>query len=88
MPPEGQNVREHVAEEHGATKEQSDASRLRRTQTGADEAAGIGLDRAETLPQEATTSARATSSGLALPCRMHEDPGQRGVPAPGMPPRC
>ncbi len=36
MPPEGQNVREHVAEKYGATKEQSDASRIRMTQAGAE----------------------------------------------------
>lgn len=36
MPPEGQNVREHVAEKYGSTKEQSDASRVRMTQAGAD----------------------------------------------------
>jgi len=35
MPPEGQNIREHVAEKYGSTKEQSDASRVRMTQAGA-----------------------------------------------------
>lgn len=36
MPPEGQNIREHVAEKYGYTKEQSDASRVRMTQAGAE----------------------------------------------------
>jgi len=36
MPPEGQNIREHVAEKYGSTKEQSDASRVRMTQAGAE----------------------------------------------------
>ena len=36
MPPEGQNVREHVAEKYGSTKEQSDASRVRMIQAGAE----------------------------------------------------
>jgi len=36
MPPEGQNIREHVAEKYGSTKEQSDASRLQMKQTGTD----------------------------------------------------
>lgn len=40
MPPEGQNVREHVAEKYGSTKEQSDASRVRMTQAGAE----VGFD--------------------------------------------
>ena len=34
MPPEGQNIREHVAEKYGSTREQSDASRVRMTQAG------------------------------------------------------
>jgi len=36
MPREGQNIREHVAEKYGSTKEQSDASRVRMTQAGAE----------------------------------------------------
>ncbi len=36
MPPEGQNIREHVAEKYGSTKEQSDASRVHMTQAGAE----------------------------------------------------
>lgn len=36
MPPEGQNIREHVAEKYGSTKEQSDASRVRMAQAGAE----------------------------------------------------
>lgn len=36
MPREGQNIREHVAEKYGSTKEQSDASRVRMTQVGAE----------------------------------------------------
>ncbi len=36
MPPEGQNIREHVAEKYGSTKEQSDASRVHMTQVGAE----------------------------------------------------
>lgn len=36
MPPEGQNIREHVAEKYGSTREQSEASRVHMTQAGAD----------------------------------------------------
>ncbi len=36
MPPEGQNLREHLAEKYGATKEQSQENRLRITQAGAE----------------------------------------------------
>ena len=36
MPREGQNIGEHVAEKYGSTKEQSDASRVRMTQAGAE----------------------------------------------------
>ena len=36
MPPEGQNITEHIAEKYGATPEQSRASRLQMTQAGAD----------------------------------------------------
>lgn len=35
MPPEGQNLREHLAEKYGATTEQSQENRLRITQAGA-----------------------------------------------------
>ncbi len=35
MPPEGQNLREHVAEKYGTTKEQSEDSRVRMTEVGA-----------------------------------------------------
>lgn len=40
MPPEGQNVREHIAEKYGATPEQSDKSRKQMTALGAD----LGFD--------------------------------------------
>lgn len=36
MPPEGQNVREHIAEKYGSTPEQSDKSRKQMTALGAD----------------------------------------------------
>lgn len=36
MPPEGQNLREHVAEKYGTTKEQSQDSRLKMIEIGAD----------------------------------------------------
>lgn len=36
MPAEGQNLREHVAEKYGTTKEQSEDSRARMTEIGAD----------------------------------------------------
>ncbi len=36
MSPEGQNLREHVAEKYGTTKEQSEESRVRMTEIGAD----------------------------------------------------
>lgn len=36
MAPEGQNLREHLAEKYGATKEQSQENRLRITQAGAE----------------------------------------------------
>lgn len=36
MPPEGQNMREHVAEKYGTTREQSEQSRIQMTQLGAD----------------------------------------------------
>lgn len=36
MPAEGQNLREHVSEKYGSTKEQSEASRVNMTQVGAD----------------------------------------------------
>ena len=36
MPPEGQNIREHVAEKYGLTKEQSGANRVRIAQAGAE----------------------------------------------------
>ena len=36
MPPEGQNLREHLAEKYGASKEQSQENRLRITQAGAE----------------------------------------------------
>lgn len=36
MPPEGQNITEHVAEKYGSTKAQSLASRERMTQAGAE----------------------------------------------------
>jgi len=39
MPPEGQNVREHVAEKYGATREQSEESRNQMTRLGA----GLGF---------------------------------------------
>ncbi|MDF1732023.1 MULTISPECIES: DsbA family oxidoreductase [unclassified Minwuia] len=40
MPPEGQNVREHIAEKYGSTPEQSDKSRKQMTAIGAD----LGFD--------------------------------------------
>jgi len=40
MPPEGQNVREHIAEKYGSTPEQSDRSRKQMTALGAD----LGFD--------------------------------------------
>jgi predicted DsbA family dithiol-disulfide isomerase len=40
MPAEGQNIREHVAEKYGSTKEQSEASRVHMTQAGAE----VGFD--------------------------------------------
>ena len=36
MPPEGQNIREHVAEKYGSTQAQSEASRVHMTQAGAE----------------------------------------------------
>lgn len=36
MPREGQNMREHLAEKYGSTREQSEASRATLTQAGAD----------------------------------------------------
>lgn len=36
MPPEGQNLREHVAEKYGTTKEQSEDRRLKMMEIGAD----------------------------------------------------
>jgi predicted DsbA family dithiol-disulfide isomerase len=36
MPPEGQNLGEHIAEKYGATKQQSQENRLRMTQAGTD----------------------------------------------------
>ena len=36
MPPEGQNIREHVAQKYGSTKAQSDASRVQMTKAGAE----------------------------------------------------
>ena len=36
MPPEGQNIREHIAEKYGSTPEQSDKSRKQMTALGAD----------------------------------------------------
>jgi predicted DsbA family dithiol-disulfide isomerase len=36
MPPEGQNLGEHIAEKYGATKQQSQENRLRMTQAGND----------------------------------------------------
>ena len=40
MPPEGQNIREHIAEKYGSTPEQSDKSRKQMTALGAD----LGFD--------------------------------------------
>ncbi|AWI79414.1 disulfide bond formation protein DsbA [Parazoarcus communis] len=40
MPPEGQNLREHVAEKYGSTTEQSEESRVRMTEIGA----GLGFE--------------------------------------------
>ncbi len=40
MPPEGQNLREHVAEKYGSTAEQSEESRVRMTEIGA----GLGFE--------------------------------------------
>lgn len=40
MPPEGQNLREHLAEKYGASKEQSQENRLRITEAGAN----VGFD--------------------------------------------
>lgn len=40
MPPEGQNVREHIAEKYGATKQQSEQNRIRMTEAGAQ----VGFD--------------------------------------------
>ncbi len=40
MPAEGQNMREHIVEKYGSTPEQSDESRARITQAGAD----VGFD--------------------------------------------
>jgi len=36
MPPEGQNLRDHVAEKYGSTLEQSEESRIRMTGVGAE----------------------------------------------------
>ncbi|MHB1334245.1 MAG: DsbA family oxidoreductase [Sulfuriferula sp.] len=36
MPPEGQNLREHIVEKYGSTKEESEESRVRMTGIGAD----------------------------------------------------
>lgn len=36
MPAEGQNMREHIVEKYGSTREQSEASRLHMTQVGAE----------------------------------------------------
>ncbi len=40
MPPEGQNLREHIAEKYGSTKVESNDSRVRMTQIGAE----LGFD--------------------------------------------
>ncbi|MDY0248791.1 MAG: DsbA family oxidoreductase [Pseudomonas sp.] len=36
MPPEGQNLREHIAEKYGSTEQESEQNRLNMTQIGAD----------------------------------------------------
>ena len=36
MPPEGQNMREHIMEKYGSTQQESDASRVRITEAGAE----------------------------------------------------
>ena len=36
MPSEGQNLREHIMEKYGSSKEESDASRIRMTEAGSD----------------------------------------------------
>lgn len=40
MPPEGQNLREHLAEKYGSTKEQSEQNRIRLSEIGA----GLGFE--------------------------------------------
>ncbi len=43
MPPEGQNLREHVAEKYGSTPEQSEESRVRMTAIGAEVGFAFGF---------------------------------------------
>ena len=70
MPPEGQNVREHVAEKYGSTKEQSDASRVRMTQAGAD--VGFEFRYADDMRMHNTFNTHQLLHWAELQGRMHD----------------
>ncbi|MEZ5713962.1 MAG: DsbA family oxidoreductase [Paracoccaceae bacterium] len=75
MPPEGQNLREHIIEKYGSTAEDSDKARARLTELGAslgfafaftDDSRMVNTFRAHQLIEWAETQGRQTDMKLAL----------------------
>jgi len=70
MPPEGQNITEHIAEKYGATPEQSRASRVQMTQAGAD--VGFEFAYTEDMRMHNTFNTHQLLHWAAQQGRMHD----------------
>lgn len=84
MPPEGQDLRQHLAEKYGTTREESDTARARLTELGAalgftfafsDDSRIVNTFRAHQLIEWAETLGRQTDMKLAL-LRAHFSQGR------------
>ena len=70
MPPEGQNLREHVAEKYGSTAEQSAQSRARMTEIGAE--VGFPFRFSDDMRMHNTFNAHQLMHWASLSGRMHD----------------
>ena len=70
MPPEGQNLREHIAEKYGATPEQSQENRLRMAQAGND--VGFEFSFADDMRMHNTFNAHQLLHWADQQGRMHD----------------
>ena len=70
MPPEGQNITEHLAEKYGSTKAQSDANRERLTRMG--EELGFTFDYAEDMRMHNTFNVHQLMHWADLQGRKHD----------------